>query len=174
MKPAILWGTLVPAIVYFAFILGIFGLSSGVVAEDAVSRLVGRISYQFLAGIGILGLLSLWSSYILIGLNVKEILFLDLGLSRKISGLLVVGFPLALYLAGFTGFITLVSFVGGLFLSLEGILIILMWLKMNKVSAAPPVFVKRAHFATIIVILLVLMIVLGNEILNFSINVWQK
>lgn len=174
MKPAILWGTLVPAVVYFAFILGIFGLSSGIVAENAVSGLVGRISYQFLAGIGILGLLSLWSSYILIGLNVKEILFLDLGINRKISGLLVVGLPLALYLTGFTGFVMLVSFVGGLFLSLEGILIILMWMRMNKVSAAPPVFVKRAYFATMIVILLVLMIVLGNEIFNFSINVWQK
>lgn len=174
MKSAIFWGTILPAIVYFVFVMGVLGLSYGSVSEDAVSGLVNTIPYWLLVGIGILGLLSLWSSYILIGLNVKEILSLDLRLSRRIAAFLVVGFPLALYLVGFTGFIALVSFVGGLFLSLEGILIILMWLRMNKASAAPPVFVKRPHFVTIILILFLLMVVLGNELLNFSIDLWQK
>ncbi len=165
MKKAIILGTFFPAILYFLFVLGIIGLS-GVVAEDAVSALLGRVPDWFLAVVGALGLLSLWGSYIVLGLNVKEILFFDLKIKEFISGLLVVFLPIVLYFSGFTNFIGLVSLVGGLFLSLEGILIILIWLRMNRSVSAPPIFIKRENFVTIVVILLIFSLVFANELTN--------
>lgn len=129
----ILWGTVIPALVYGLFVLGTIGLS-GSITEDAVSGLIGQLSPVLLAIIGILGFLSLWSSYILVGLDVYETLKLDLNLHNVWRLLIVVVAPLMLYAAGFTSFLTLVSFVGGIFLVLEGLFIIIMYRKSHNVT----------------------------------------
>ncbi len=129
----IVWGTLIPAAVYGLFVLGAIGLSV-TVSEDAVTGLIGQLSPAFLMVIGILGFLSLWSSYILVGLDVYETLKFDLRMSTLWRLLIVVVAPLMLYAAGFTSFLTLVSFVGGIFLVCEGMLIIVMYRRAHALS----------------------------------------
>lgn len=131
IKPAILWGTLMPAVVYGFFVLGIIALSPDV-SPDAVSGLVNQVPQWVLWIMGVLGLLSLYSSYIVVGLDIKNTLLFDLKMPSLVSFFIVIGGPILLYLAGFQGFIGLVSFVGGIFLSLEGLFIVAMWLKAKN------------------------------------------
>lgn len=130
----IAWGTFIPALVYGLFVLGTIGLSGGV-SEDAVSGLVGQLSPALLAVIGALGLLSLWSSYILVGLDVYETLKFDLNMGVIRRLLIVVVAPLILYACGFTSFLTLVSFVGGIFLVFEGLFIIAIYRRLHKLNS---------------------------------------
>lgn len=130
----IVWGTLIPAFVYGLFVLGTIGLS-GTVTEDAVSGLIGQLSPLLLGVIGVLGFLSLWSSYILVGLDVYETLKFDLKMRGVGRLLVVVVAPLILYAAGFTSFLTLVSFVGGIFLVFEGLFITAMYRKVHNITS---------------------------------------
>jgi amino acid permease len=123
---AIVWGTVIPAIVYGLFVIGIIALSPQV-SEDAISGLVKNVPAALLAAVGVLGFLSIWSSYIMVGLDVKNIFAYDLRFPHFVGSAIVVATPLLLYVAGLQNFIGLVGFTGGIFLGLEGIFVIAMW-----------------------------------------------
>ncbi len=133
IKKPIILGTLVPALVYLLFVFGIWGLSE-VVSEDAISGLVGQIPNEVLVLIGVFGLISLWSSYIVIGLDIKNSLKFDLRFPKILASLTVVILPPLFYFWGFKSFLALVSIVGGVFIALEGIFIVLMWRQALKRS----------------------------------------
>lgn len=141
IKKPIILGTLLPFPIYLLFVFGIWGLSE-VVSQDAISGLVGQIPKEILALIGVFGLISLWSSYIVIGLDVKNSLKFDLKFSKILAGLTVIILPLLLYFFGFQSFLTLVSLIGGIFIALEGIFIALMWLKARKIKSEEVIFKK--------------------------------
>ena len=65
-------------------------------------------------------------------LDIKNSLKFDLKFPKILAGLTVVVLPALLYFWGFQSFLTLVSLVGGIFIALEGIFIVLMWLKASK------------------------------------------
>ena len=126
-----------PSMVYLLFVLGILGLSN-VVSEDAVSGLIGQIPQGVLTLVGIFGLISLWSSYIVIGLDIKNALKYDLKFPKILAGLTVIILPPLFYFWGFQSFLALVSMVGGVFIALEGIFIVLMWLRARKTRLPAP------------------------------------
>lgn len=126
LGPALLWGTLVPVIVYAVFVVGVLRLNP-MVGPDAVAGLFGYAPSWLLAALGILGLLALWTSYAVIGANVKEIMVRDLTVRHGVAAAIAVVAPLALYLAGVRDFLEAVSFSGGVLLALEGLAIIAMW-----------------------------------------------
>ncbi len=132
IKKSVTIGTLFPVLVYAGFILGVIGLSSGGVSEDAVSGLISVVPPGLLTVVGVLGLLSLWSSYLMIGLDTNASLQYDFSLSKTLRLGIVVLAPLLLYFAGFQNFLTLVSFAGGVFLGLEGVFIVAMWLAARR------------------------------------------
>lgn len=163
IKRTVIIGTSLPAIVYGLFVLAVITLSL-VVSPDAVTGLINNVPPTVLLAVGALGILSLFSSYILVGVDINKTLSLDLKLPRWIRFLLVVGGPLLIYFAGFQSFIGLVSFVGGIFLSLEGFFIIAMWLNANKIAGAP-VLLKKPSLVIILFLILVFTTALVNEVL---------
>jgi len=134
IKKSIVLGTAIPAVVYLLFVFGVLGLS-GEVSPDAVSGLIGNVSPMILLLVGIFGLISIWSSYIIVGLDVKNSLKFDLKFPKILAGLIVIVAPLFLLFAGFYNFLALIGIIGGVFISLEGIFIILMWLKARKTKS---------------------------------------
>ncbi len=150
IRRAIIWGTVLPAIVYGLFVLGVIALSPNVTG-DAIGGLYGYVSREVLGAIGALGLLSIFSSYIVVGLDVKNILQYDLKFSAISRGLAVVATPIALYLAGLNVFEELVAVTGGIFLSLEGLFLTAMWMKVQKVSFSPRAYFTGAVFAAALV-----------------------
>lgn len=140
-KLPIVLGSLAPVVIYFLFIVGVWKLSKEV-SKDAVSGLINYLPFLFLIALGVLGAISLWSTYIVIGRNIKKSFEHDLNFPHFYAGLITVFSPLLLYFFGFKNFLELVTFVGGLFISIEGILIILMWRKASKISNENQFFQK--------------------------------
>lgn len=126
LRRSIVWGTLVPAIFYAFFVAAIWFISGSPTA-DAVSGLSSLLPPALLMVVAALGLLSLFSSYIAVALNARNILVSDLRVSRFSSAALVVLIPAVLYATGIRDFLTLVGIAGGIFLSVEGIFILVMW-----------------------------------------------
>ncbi|MBI5732687.1 hypothetical protein HY967_01875 [Candidatus Jorgensenbacteria bacterium] len=127
LRKAIVWGTVIPAIVYTLFVIGIIKLNPQVSPEALDS--LGYLPPTIFSLLGIMGLVTLWTSYFMIGINVKDILRFDMKVSKTVAGLVVVGIPLFLYSLGFQDFLSAVSFTGSVFLALEGLFIVTMWRK---------------------------------------------
>lgn len=164
IRRAVILGIIAPALAYVFFIFGVIALSNSV-SPDAVTGLVSRVSPTVLIGIGILGLLSIFSSYIVVGSHIKNVLLFDLHFPAFLRFFIVVFGPLVIYFSGFQNFIGLVSFIGGIFLAFEGILIVAMWLRANRISGKPPLILKKAGFAVIALLFLVFSIALIYEII---------
>jgi len=157
VKKAIILGTFLPAIIYLIFVVSIINLSDRV-TEDSVSGLIGRLPLPLLWLLGILGLIAIWSTYIVIGRDIRKILETDLKLPDLTSRVLVFIAPLGLYFAGLTNFLSLVKLTGGVFVGLESILVVLIWRKLQKQNAESLIFKKLNPF---IPYLLLIIFILG-------------
>ncbi len=123
---AIIAGTLISALIYFLFVVSVLKLSP-VPSEDAIFGLFGVMPMWTIICLGMLGLLAIWTSYFMIGANIRDILRGDLHFSSITSAFFVLFVPPALYFLGVSQFIKAISFIGGTLLSLEGIFIVMMW-----------------------------------------------
>jgi len=152
LKKSIVLGTFLPAAVYFIFIIGVLG-ASRIVSYDAVSGLVGLASQPILWLMGVLGLTSIWSTYIVIVQQLKYGLELDFGLPKFLAYAIAIFSPLILYVLGLNKFIDLVILTGAIFTGLESILIILMWLRAKKLKPQSEIFKKLSPAIAYILIL---------------------
>lgn len=133
LKPAVFFGTLAPALIYFIFIVGILSLSE-TVSEDSISGIIGRLPEPLLWLLGILGILALWSTYIVLGRDLKKSLNYDFNIPPLLAGLAAIITPLILYFGGVRDFLTLIGIIGGVFIGLEGIFIVLMKQKISPLN----------------------------------------
>ena len=116
-----------------------------------VLGLIGYVPNWVLISVGIVGILAILSSYATIGLDVYSTLELDLKFSWWPRFAVIVFAPLILYFAGLNNFLGLVSFVGGVFLALEGIFIIWMWLKVTGKKFSLPIMALLLVFVMALV-----------------------
>lgn len=152
----IVFGTAAPALIYLFFIFGVTGLSA-VVSGDAISGLLTP-SYALLLGVGLLGLAAIFSTYIIIGRSVRDSFIYDTKFSRVGAAILVTFLPMGLYLIGLQDFFTLVGVVGGIFLTLETLLIVSIWQRLNNKKVARKLLL---HFGSGTVTILVSILSLG-------------
>ncbi|MCL4498635.1 MAG: hypothetical protein M1335_00040 [Chloroflexi bacterium] len=125
VRRAIILGTVTPVVVYVLFVIGAILLSNGV-SVDTVSGLAYLPRYVTVV-IGCLGVLSLWESSVALSRESTGIFAYDAGLNGTLARLVVAIVPLLLYLLGLSNFAALVGIVGGIFITLEGTMVILMW-----------------------------------------------
>lgn len=137
-KKSFLAGTFFAAALYAVFVLGIFN-SSFDITPDAISGLAG-FPFWKLASLGILGIFALWTSYIPIGLEIKNSLVRDLGWKPFYGLSLVILLPLMLVLLGLSDFLKVIGLAGGVFLSLQYILIILVGKRVLGLHGAEKIF----------------------------------
>lgn len=144
-RAAILFGTAIPAIVYALFVLGVLWIT-GSPSPDTISGLGAILPRWLTALLGILGALAIFSTYIVIGRDVKKSLVYDLRFPDFLAALVVVIAPLLIYFLGFREFIALVGLVGGIFIGLEQIFVLLMWRKVSKIPSSEKILGRIPPF----------------------------
>lgn len=143
-KKTIIWGTIISAVIYGFFVLGMVGLSTNILTDSAIGLLSQNLSsFWLVLALAILGILSIVSSYFTIGSDLHNSLISDLKLPFVLSVLLISGVPLALYFISLGNFITLIEIAGGLFIGLEGITILFMWRKSLKREIGQKIFLRK-------------------------------
>jgi len=126
LRSAVAVGTLLPALVYFVFVFAVLKLSP-VPSGDAISGIAASLPLWIMTMLGAFGFVAIWVPYFMIGAHIRDILREDIRLSRIMSAGLVILIPIGLFLSGVSQFVSAVSFVGGLFLALEGIFVVTIW-----------------------------------------------
>lgn len=113
----LLAGTFFAAILYVIFAFAILG-STEKITPDTISGLGSWPAWK-LSILGALGLFAIWTSYVPIGLEIKNSLEESFKWSKNWSFSLVLFLPIALLLLGLNNFLAIVSLVGGVFLGLQ-------------------------------------------------------
>lgn len=135
IKKAVFSAVLISALVYLFFIILVAGVAGPLTTPDAISGLSGLLGRKIALVGYLLGILTTFTSFIAIGLTLKKVFWYDLKIPKNLSWLLTVFPPLFLYLAGFQDFVKIISFLGGVMLGIEGVLIILMYQKIKSSKA---------------------------------------
>lgn len=143
-----LGGTLFPAFLYFLFIAGIYG-SASVITTDTVSGLTNWPVWKT-GLLGLLGIFAIWTSYVPIGLEIKNSLEKDLKWNRIIGSGLVLFLPPLLIILGLNNFLRAVGLAGGVFLSVQYLLIILVSRKVLELSRAEKLLLNSLGFVFIL------------------------
>lgn len=138
LKAAIIWGTIIPAILYFIFIAAVLGISGQATSEDAISGLVPHLGNWIVQVGSLFGLLAVYTSFIVLGVSLKNIYVKDYGLNKPIALFLTYFVPLVFYLAGIKSFILVIGFVGAVAAGLDGILTVLIFLQAKDKGERRP------------------------------------
>jgi len=132
LKSAILLGTAVPLILYVIFVTAVLMASGSGVTQDALSGLADTLGKQVVVFGAFIGILAMFTSYLALGYDLKEIYELDIGVGAVLSWVLVVLIPISLFLLGAKDFIKLISIIGGLFIVWDGLIVIFILRKMRR------------------------------------------
>lgn len=131
-KKIIFVALLIPIITYLAFIFLVTGISGTSTSEESIVGLSKFLNNKIIILALLFGLLTTFTSFISIGLTLKKVLNYDLKIKKNLSWLITCFVPIILFLLGFQNFIKVISFVGGITIGVDGILIILMYQKIKK------------------------------------------
>ncbi|MBI4919731.1 hypothetical protein HY838_00285 [Candidatus Azambacteria bacterium] len=143
LKKAIAYGTLIPAIIYLAFIFIIVGVSGKLTSPEAISGFSKALNSGFILFIGsFLGLLAVAGAALSYGIYFKETLWYDLKLNKKLAWLITGLVPLILFALGARDIISVIGIVGALFFGFKAV-VILMIHKKSKNSEIKPAYAIR-------------------------------
>ena len=166
MKNAVILGTMIPIIVYLLFGLStvlVSGMGTTEVASVGLGKSLGS-GMNLLTGI--FAIFNMATSFIILGLALREMYHYDLKISRTNSFLLALGVPLMIFIFGFRDFITPLGIAGSLTGGIDGILIVLMLWKAREKSDRKPEF--KVGFIYPLGALIIVMFFLGiaHELLS--------
>ncbi len=140
LRKAVIYGTLIPPLVYLIFIFAVLGVSGPLTSPEAVSGLAKTLNSAFILKLGsFLGLLAVFGAALSHGVYLKETLWYDLKLNKWLSWVLTGAAPLLLFLAGARGFIEVIGLVGALFFGFQAA-VILMIHRKAKTSEIKPAY----------------------------------
>ncbi len=131
-RKAIIIGTLIPVAVYLLFclaVVGYFGLNTSEVATVGLGHAFGP---------GVVILANVFASFAMatcfmgLGIALKQSFVWDHKISPHLAEFTVVVVPILLFLFGFRSFVKVIDLVGGLFIGLESLMIVLICYKARK------------------------------------------
>lgn len=131
-KWAIIAGMLITAVIYMSFSYIVVGVSGPGTSESAITGLGEIIGTPALILGAFLGLTTMGSSFLIIGLALQHMYVRDFSLNKYIALLLTLLPPLVFFIGKFASFIEIIGIAGALTGGLQGILIILIFHRVWK------------------------------------------
>lgn len=143
IRPAVISAVLLVAALYWLFALVVTGVTGPLTSPDALSGLFDFLGLPVVVLGSVFGVLTIATSYLMLGTAMYEILHLDYRLRRPVAWPLVVFPPLILYFSGLRSFIDVIGTVGAVTVGITSITFILAYLRARKRSERVPEIVLR-------------------------------
>ncbi len=138
LKKVIIWGTIIPIIIYLIFAVSVIGATGSLTSEDTISGIKNLFGNGIVYLVAIFGFLSIATSYLVLGMVLKKIFIYDFKINRLLAAAIVCLVPLILYLLGLHNFIKIISFLGLWLGAVEGILLLLIHKKSKVLGDRQP------------------------------------
>jgi tyrosine-specific transport protein len=159
-KKAIIISGIISIVAYALFttiVVGVTGLETTEIATIGLGGKVGN--HIFLLG-NIFAILAMGTSFLLSGIALRDSLRWDFKISYNISTVITCVIPLVLFLAGLRSFIATIDIVGGVFMSLQMLFIVLIYWRAKQ-KGDLPVGKYKLHHTWFLVVLLILSLSIG-------------
>lgn len=138
LKKVIVFGTLIPAVLYLIFAVSVVGTSGSGTSQEAFRGLFPWFG-SFVMFIGALfGVVAVFTSFLIIGINLKKVFWYDYGVPKIVSWVLASGVPLILFVGGLQSFIRIIAIVGAVMGGIEGLLILAVHRKSKNAGDRSP------------------------------------
>jgi tyrosine-specific transport protein len=138
LKKTIIFGTIIPAVIYLIFSATVLGISGPNTSREAVSGLLPFLGGDFVKYGAMVGFLAVITSFFTVGLAIKNSFIFDFGLSKITALILTVLVPLSLYFFGFSDFIKIFSVAGAILGGCEALLLLAIWSKARRKGRRVP------------------------------------
>jgi len=117
--------------VYIVFVVFIVGSMGAATTKSALVGLDDVFGGSVSTWLFFLGFIISFCSFIIMSLTLKKVLAYDFKINKRLAWLFATFVPAGLYALGFNNFISISSLVGGVFLGIDGLLIVLMFQKIH-------------------------------------------
>ena len=131
LKKVIIAGILIPALFYSLFIVLVLSITGSGTTESALIGIKDALGNGIISFILLIGVATTLLAFVASGLLLKKVFMYDMGIKESYAFLAVCLIPLGLFLFGFNAFIPLISFIGGVLLGIEGVLILIIYRKIG-------------------------------------------
>lgn len=131
MKKAVVVGSILPIVLYGLFAIAVIGVTGQNTSEIAVIQLGEQLGRWVVVAGSVLAFFAMASSFVALGLAQRTIFEYDHKLPKSLSIIATLLVPVSLYVFGFRNFIEVIGFVGGLSLSLVGMVAVVLHYKMR-------------------------------------------
>lgn len=159
-RGAIIWASLLSVGFSALFSFIVVGVSGAHTSEDALTGLVPALGGSVVAIGALFGLIAIGDSFLIFGNYLKNSLRKDYGIPSFASFLFATGAPIALFLIGVRELIQVISVVGVLIGTIEGVAILCMFWQAKKKGDRNPEF--SLSIPLVAVLLLGLTLLLGS------------
>ncbi len=159
LKKAIIIGTVIVVIVYLAFTFIIVGISGKDTSEEAIVGLKGILGSKIVIIGAIFGILAMATSFLTLGLALKEVYNYDYGVDKTLAWVLTCFIPFILLILGLSSFIDVLGIVGSLTGGISSILILAMHKKAQKSGDRKPEY--SLELSKSVIYLLYIIFILG-------------
>lgn len=137
-RRVVVLATVIPLLLYTVFIVSVVGVMGATTPRDAISGLEGVLGSSAVRLGSLIGLLAVFTSFLALGADLKNIFRLDYNWSRIAAWVAVIAVPPALFLLGFTNFIATVGLVGAVAIGIDGGIIVLMAIAVRRKGLIEP------------------------------------
>lgn len=152
-RRAIIVPMLFVVILYGLFAFAIVGVSGQLTSPEAFAGLFGILGTPVLMLAAVLGILTVSSSYVILGTALYETFHIDYRLSSSAAWLFVLVPPVLFFVSGLRNFIDVIGLVGGVSIGTQAILLLIAYLRARHIRLRVPEL--KLHVPTVLVWLLI-------------------
>ena len=138
LKKSIIWGSLIPPVLYAVFAFIVAGVSGESTSPEAISGLLLFLKPMIVIIGSIFGVLAIFTSFLNLGRILQESFQYDFKLSKFFAWLLALWPPFLLFLFNVRNFINVISLAGALALGIQSIIFIFIYGKVKKMGHRIP------------------------------------
>jgi len=136
-KKAIIIGTLIPICVYLLFVAATVGFSGQNITEVATVGLSRQFGPFIAVLFNLFAALAMGTGFMGIGIALKQSFVWDHGVNKTLAEVAVIFIPILLFALGLRSFAEVLDVVGGLFISIEAILCVLIFTAAKQKGDLP-------------------------------------
>jgi len=129
MKSLIIYGTLIVILITIFFVFASLGISGVNVSEDSILSSVSVLGPWILYIGAIVGFLATFTSFLVIGVYLKDQFTLDFKKKKLSAFFWSIGIPFIILMIINPGFVEILGFTGTVFGAIDSIFLILVWQK---------------------------------------------
>lgn len=152
---AVLLSGLIIMAVYALFTFVVVGVTGRFTTEIATIGLGETVGPIMLIFGNLFAVLAMGTSYIMAGLALRDSMKWDFGMHHGLATALTCIVPFFVYIFGIKSFVALIDVIGGVFVSLELFLLLLIYWKAKQLGDLPPGKYKVHHAAVLAACILV-------------------